>query len=441
MTPALHDRLYRFIREIQSPNQGLALLHGSWVPDQEAAWVLIPLSVTLSAHNKVAGTRKDKKPESPHNRIGLVSYTAASRQLLGTDGLGETHGLPVPDCFSDCLSASFKQALLLNHQGQPLINSDEALAEAWERCEQSAALRCDRAESSAESAGFTCGPFTAHWSYKAYQSAFNRVIDYIYAGDAYQVNLAQPFTADFSGDPLAAFLGVNASSSAPFSAYLEQEDWQLLCFSPEKFLEFDKQSLKTQPIKGTRSRGANPREDETLARELRESAKDRAENLMIVDLLRNDLGRISETGSVSVPELFAIESYSNVHHLVSTVTSRLRQDISPMQALLDCMPGGSITGAPKKRAMEIIRELETADRGAYCGSVFLQTDDWLCSNITIRTATVYRGKITLWGGGGIVADSDCLSEYRESIIKVDHIVKALGGPSLLDTLADQSLTI
>lgn len=200
----------------------------------------------------------------------------------------------------------------------------------------------------------------------------------------------------------------------------------MLCFSPEMFIEFDRRKVKTRPIKGTRPRGRTKAEDLALMEDLLTSEKDRAENLMIVDLLRNDLGRFCETGSVRADALFQLETYSNVHHLVSTVTGTLKKGVSQFSAFESAFPGGSITGAPKIKAMEIINELEKHQRGPYCGSFFYALPDGtFFSNIAIRTFYCEAGSIYGFGGGGIVADSDALSEYQESLDKIQVFLTTL----------------
>lgn len=273
---------------------------------------------------------------------------------------------------------------------------------------------------------FHCSDFTPDWSYRAYSSAFERAMQYIQAGDCYQVNLAQRFQAHFSGSSLAAFFRLMQPSPPPYAGYLQTPAATILSCSPEHFISCNDKHLRTDPIKGTRPRHNDPATDAQLRHELISSTKDKAENVMIVDLLRNDLGRLAVPGSVCVPELFRLESFQNVHHLVSTVEARLRPSIHPMQALLSCLPGGSITGAPKKRAIEIIAELEGSHRESYCGSQFLASPTQLVSNITIRTLQLEGNTLTLWGGGGIVADSECRAEYNESLIKINHIATALG---------------
>ncbi|GMG88195.1 aminodeoxychorismate synthase component I [Biformimicrobium ophioploci] len=260
----------------------------------------------------------------------------------------------------------------------------------------------------------------------AYGHAFRKLQQYIHAGDIYQANLTQEFRAAFSGNPFSAYLALREATPAPFSAYIDLPTGQILSVSPERFVLTDGEQVESRPIKGTAPRGASAIEDARLAADLQASIKDRAENLMIVDLLRNDIGKICRKGSVQVPQLFGVESYANVHHLVSIVTGRMGEDQYPTDLLDACFPGGSITGAPKRRAMEIIRELESGPRGVYCGSIgYVSVCGRSDTSIAIRTLTCADGQVHCWGGGGIVADSDEESEYQESLIKVRKLMTTL----------------
>lgn len=279
-------------------------------------------------------------------------------------------------------------------------------------------------------------PFKARQPAEEFMAGVQTVQRYINAGDCYQANLSQEFQGNYSGDPWLAFQALAEANPTPYSAFLKTAPGAVLSISPERFLEIRGSTIKTSPIKGTRPRGETPLEDAAYAAELEASEKDRAENLMIVDLLRNDLSVHATPGSVTVDSLFALESYRNVHHLVSHIRAELAEGASPMQVLFDAFPGGSITGAPKIRAMEIIRELEPHWRGPYCGSVFYRgLDGTLDSNIAIRTMlcdagrsaglAVEQGTIRCCGGGGIVADSDPESEYRETLTKVKPLMDFL----------------
>lgn len=261
----------------------------------------------------------------------------------------------------------------------------------------------------------------------AYRKAFDRVQHYIREGDCYQVNLAQRFRASFEGSPWAAYRALRTLNPAPYGAYLNLPFGQVLSSSPEQFLALRAGRVTTRPIKGTRPRQADAAADARIRDALAGSPKDRAENLMIVDLLRNDLGRVCRPGSIAVPQLFAVESFATVHHLVSTVSGELAPGRDALDLLRACFPGGSITGAPKLRAMQIIDELEPAARGVYCGAIgWIGLDGAMDSNIAIRTLTVQDGEVRYWAGGGIVADSDADAEYQESLDKAAAFFRLFG---------------
>ncbi len=272
---------------------------------------------------------------------------------------------------------------------------------------------------------------TSNLDRAAYAQAFCKIKHYIREGDCYQVNLAQRFSARAEGDAWLAYCKLRKINPAPFSAYLNFPELQILSSSPERFLSVKDGSIETKPIKGTRPRADDPQLDYKLAEELQVSTKDRAENLMIVDLLRNDLGKVCKPGSVEVPKLFEIKSFASVHHLVSKVTGRLAENKDALDVLKACFPGGSITGAPKVRAMEIIEELEPHRRGVYCGSIgYIGFDAAMDTNIAIRTMVYSNGNISFWAGGGIVFDSDLGSEYQETYDKADAIMKLLNEVSI-----------
>ncbi|MFO1418627.1 MAG: aminodeoxychorismate synthase component I [Methylotetracoccus sp.] len=270
------------------------------------------------------------------------------------------------------------------------------------------------------------GPAQANMSRTEYRAAFERVRRYIVEGDCYQVNLAQRFAAPCHGNPWFAYEALRQINPAPFSAYLNLPQAQILSSSPERFLQVTAGLVETKPIKGTRPREPNPALDRARMTELASSTKDRAENLMIVDLLRNDLGKNCIPGTVRVPSLFEVESYATVHHLVSTVTGRLGPGHSTVDLLRGCFPGGSITGAPKIRAMEIIEELEPNRRGVYCGAIgYIGFDGGMDTNIAIRTLVHSDGLIRFWAGGGLVADSDPELEYQECFHKASALLQLL----------------
>ena len=269
--------------------------------------------------------------------------------------------------------------------------------------------------------------FVSNLDEQAYHTSLAKIDDYIHAGDCYQVNLAQRFSAKCDGDPWEAYKQLRRAAPTHYAAYFDTEHGAVLSLSPEKFLSTDTQGhVITQPIKGTRPRGGDETTDLQLANELKNSSKDKAENVMIVDLLRNDLSKVCQHHSVKVPSLFAIESYKNVHHLVSTVTGTLEPNASPISLLKECFPGGSITGAPKIRAMEIIDELEPHRRSIYCGSIgYIGLSGQIDTSITIRTLLVENNKVHCWAGGGIVADSISEMEYQETYDKVNNLLSTL----------------
>ena len=270
------------------------------------------------------------------------------------------------------------------------------------------------------------GKIRSNFTRDSYAAAFAQVQGYLQAGDCYQINLAQRFSATATGDALGAYLALRTLSPAPYSAFLNLPNTQVLCASPERFLRVQDGRVETRPIKGTRPRSSDAQHDRQLADELRNHPKDRAENLMIVDLLRSDLGKSCVPGSVRVPKLFEVESFANVHHLVSTVEGRLADGSDALDVLRGCFPGGSVTGAPKQRAMQIIEQLEPHRRGIYCGAIgYVGFDGNMDTNIAIRTL-VYSGKeIRCWAGGGIVADSDAAAEYQETLDKAAAMLTLL----------------
>jgi para-aminobenzoate synthetase component 1 len=265
------------------------------------------------------------------------------------------------------------------------------------------------------------------FTHRGYLDAVTKVRDYIVAGDIFQANLSQRFQAPLRERPFDLYRRLRRRNPAPFSAYLGFAELSVMSASPERFLRLDHDGqVETRPIKGTRPRGLIPMHDAALGRALAESEKDRAENVMIVDLLRNDLSRVCRPGTVRVPELFALEQHPTVHHLVSTVVGELEPSADAVDLVRAAFPGGSITGAPKVRAMEIIAELEPTRRGVYCGSIgYLSATGAMDTSIVIRTFVARDGELYFQAGGGIVADSDPELEYRETLDKVAGLVGVL----------------
>jgi para-aminobenzoate synthetase component 1 len=260
-----------------------------------------------------------------------------------------------------------------------------------------------------------------------YLDAVTRVREYIFAGDIFQANLSQRFEAPLEESAWSFYSRLRARNAAPFAAFLDFPEAVVVSASPERFLRVDSHGMvETRPIKGTRPRGFGPEHDAALGQALAESAKDRAENLMIVDLMRNDLSRVCAPHSVRVSELFALERYATVYHLVSTVVGELGRGVDAIDLLRAAFPGGSITGAPKLRAMEIIAELEPSRRGVYCGTIgYWSVTGELDTSIAIRTAVLQGGRVYFSAGGGIVADSDPEQEYRETLDKARAMIDVL----------------
>ena len=304
-------------------------------------------------------------------------------------------------------------------------------SERFERSERSE--RLERSDQSAPSFPVEGGwwnqklELRSSFTHEGYLDAVTRVREYIFAGDIFQANLSQRFEAPLAEPAWALYQRLRSRNAAPFAAYLDFPGAVVLSASPERFLRVDVDGdVETRPIKGTRSRGHGPEHDAALGLALTQSAKDQAENLMIVDLMRNDLSRVCAPGTVRVPELFALEHYATVHHLVSTVVGKLAPGIDALDLLRAAFPGGSITGAPKVRAMEIIAELEPSQRSIYCGSIgYWSLTGALDSSIAIRTAVARGGRVYFSAGGGIVADSDPEHEYQETLDKARGLIDAL----------------
>lgn len=272
---------------------------------------------------------------------------------------------------------------------------------------------------------------TSNMSFDTYAKAFDRVKRYITEGDCYQVNLAQRFSAKVQGNSWTAYCKLREISPAPFMAYMNFGALKVLSGSPERFLQVLGNHVETRPIKGTRPRSEDVQQDVQFAKDLQASIKDKAENLMIVDLLRNDISKNCKIGSVKADKLFQLQSFANVHHLVSIVTGRLNVGKTAIDLLRGCFPGGSITGAPKLRSMQIIEELEPHRRGVYCGAIgYIGFDGNMDTNIAIRTAVHCQNEagdeeVSFYAGGGIVADSVLEKEYAETLDKASSMMKTM----------------
>ncbi len=331
--------------------------------------------------------------------------------------------IPIPDCFIGI----YDWALIVDHKRQLCQFVSHLLqTDTFELISQLHQLLTSEHDSF-EDSFILKTKFQAHMSYAEYAEKFKQVKKHIRQGNCYQVNLAQCFSAKISGSPLAAYQHIRLINPAPFSAFLQTPDFAILSHSPERFLLCkEDRRVSTKPIKGTRPRHSDPNIDVEYAKQLQNSLKDRAENVMIVDLMRNDLSKTCLPESVKVPELFKIESYANVHHLVSEVTATLSPHVSAIQLLQNCFPGGSITGAPKISVMAIIEELETISRGLYCGSIaYISHSGTMDSNIAIRSLQWANDTIYCHAGGGLVYDSELDSEYQETFDKVTILLEAL----------------
>ncbi len=355
--------------------------------------------------------------------IGYLSYDLG--RLLEPLPATARDDLAAPDM----LLGLYTAALVVDHRAQLTwacgysAHSREAAQAAARTLEQTARAGCPEPR---DGGSATDGRLTGNFTREQYLQALRRTIEYIYAGDIFQANLSQRFQGTVRITPWELYRRFSEINPAPFAAYLGFDDIQLVSASPERFVLVREGLVETRPIKGTRPRGTDPAADQALARELLASEKDAAELTMIVDLERNDLGRVCRFGSVEVPQLVVLESYPTVHHLVATVVGRLRPEASNVDLLRATLPGGSITGAPKIRAMEIIEELEPTRRGPYTGCIgYLGLDGRVDLNIVIRTIAVLDRTAYFQVGGGIVADSDPEDEYIETLVKGRAPARAL----------------
>jgi len=350
--------------------------------------------------------------------LGYLSYDFGSRlERLSNDAIDDL-------CLPHARFGLYAWALVNDHQHQTThLVFHPSLTEA----ERNRVIKVFESDWQYSQATFSLlSAFIADLKPSEYQGAIERIQRYIQAGDCYQVNFAQRFRANYRGDPWQAFRLLREACPTPFAGFMTIEQGAIASVSPERFLRVSHRTVETRPIKGTRPRKPDSQADQAQADALMASTKDRAENLMIVDLLRNDLGRSCEIGSIRVPELFSLETYPNVHHLVSSVTGRLDTGKDALDLLTGAFPGGSITGAPKIRAMEIIDELEPTRRAIYCGSLlYLDVRGEMDSSIAIRTLLFRKEDVCCWGGGGIVADSAWQAEYQETLDKVSVLLGTL----------------
>jgi len=384
--------------------------------------IQVSLADPFTLLQEALGPRRPGVPDLPFSggAIGWFAYDLA-RRLERLPSLAEdAEGTP------DLAVGIYDWALVVDHESRRtrLVAQDAATLTEYQGV--FAAARAGRRMVRPRAPFRVLDRVRPNLSHGQYIEAVARIKHYLLEGDCYQVNLAQRFAAPTQGDPWDAYQELRTRNPAPFSAYLATPDCQVMCSSPERFLQVRGDQVETRPIKGTRPRGADPIEDLLLAQALQASPKDRAENLMIVDLLRNDLGKVCAIGSIQVPRLFEVEHFARVHHLVSTIRGRLAAGRTAVDLLRACFPGGSITGAPKLRAMQIIEELEPQRRGIYCGAIgYLGWDGAMDTNIAIRTLVHADGVTRLWAGGGIVADSHPESEYRETFHKAAPLLDLL----------------
>lgn len=403
----------------------------------------------LTAPSTHEQTNSDKQPPFKGGAIGLVSYSGAAACI----GIAKaTRKLPFA-----ALVGIYQWVIVRNHRDQSccLVADNKITQATWLELCETFTQQLDLLHTTQNEKIFALtGQWQCSFSKASYEQKFSRVQDYIRAGDSYQINLSREFSAPYKGSTFVAYQQLRRSIPAPFAGLLKSGGKTMISLSPERFIRIENGIVSTQPIKGTRQRSENPEQDSAAIDELEKSAKDRSENLMIVDLMRNDIGKHCLPGSVKVPKLFDIHSFSNVHHMVSTVQGKLKNNslYEALNCFFDVMPGGSITGAPKIRAIQIIDELEPHDRSIYCGCFFYAgMDGRLDSNILIRSLLFKQdepeelereqadytdtsdeshsetGAVYCWGGSGLVADSDLESEYAETYYKISHILDALTG--------------
>ena len=392
------------------------------------------LSCALQAQRRAQVTGL---PPFQGGAIGFVAYEYGRRferlPETAVDDLGVPDAvLSIYDWVVACDHAANRAWLISTGAPEPEGRSRDARAKA--RSEEALALLSRPVAPRAAQAQPPL-TFRSNFTRRAYVEAIARTVEYVLAGDIFQANVAQRFIADLPTgfDPWAFYGRLRARNAAPFGAYLGFGDLVVASSSPERFVRVEGDLVEARPIKGTSKRWTDPHADGSSSRALLDSEKDRAENVMIVDLIRNDLSRVCRPGTVEVPKLCGLETYASVHHLVSVVTGRLREGLGVADLLKASFPGGSITGAPKLRAMEIIAELEGTTRGVYCGSIgwigFSSDADF---NIAIRTATIANGKAVFQAGGGVTALSDPSAEYDETLTKARAVFEAFGGALVED---------
>lgn len=372
-------------------------------------------------------------PSGPPFRGGAVGYLGYELNHTVEQLPALTGDHPeIPDLWIDLYDvvAVFdhdRQSAMIYSSGFPEHDPTTRQSRAIQRAEWLAGYLSSNGESDVHHRPSPPLAWQSNFTREAYLHQVERIRTLIAEGDIFQANFSQRFIADLPEefDPLTIYEHARQINAAPFGAYFQYPGLTIASMSPERFLEVANRRIETRPIKGTRPRHADPQEDQSLADELKQSIKDRSENTMIVDLLRNDLSRVCMPGSVKVPVLCGLESYASVHHLVSVVEGQLRPGLHAVDAIRAAFPGGSITGAPKKRAMEIIQELEGIPRHIYCGSLgYWGFDGRMDTNIAIRTVLFSEQKAWFQAGGGIVYLSDSAAEYQESLDKAARIFTA-----------------
>ena len=384
-----------------------------------------PLTILQSLLNRYQVEAPPELPGFPGGAVGYFSYDLGRQIERLPSRADDDLGLP------DIHLGFYDVLLVIDHtKGQASLvvgAPDGREADAMSKARQWAQALQAAAPLPEVGAPPTAGPVISSYAKADYLAAVQKALDYIAAGDIFQVNLAQRFACPYNGSGWALYRQLRKLNPAPFAAFMDYGSWQVVSGSPERFITVQDGRIETRPIKGTRPRGATPDIDAASAAELLASEKDGAELVMIVDLQRNDIGRVCEYGSVRVPDLRRLEATPNVWHTVATVEGKLRPEATTAKILRATFPGGSITGAPKVRSMEIIEELEPVRRGVYTGAIgYIGFDGRIDLNIAIRTAVVKDGQAYFHAGGGIVADSVPESEYQETLAKGSGIARALG---------------
>jgi para-aminobenzoate synthetase component 1 len=374
----------------------------------------------------------DEKPEVPFigGAVGYFGYDLNSQiEKMPSLALDD---LKIPDCFFGLYDRAIITDEISDRRFLVALVLEKNLSEANKRARNILAelkqrlSKSRRTERISQNRRVGNPQLVSNFTKESYIEAIRKVKAYIEQGDIFQANLSQRFAVKLTVSPYELFKRLRKINPAPFSAFLDFGELVIVSASPERFMRVRERRVETRPIKGTRPRSEYWKADRRQAEELISSEKDRAEHVMIVDVERNDLGRVCEIGTVKVPELMVLESYATVHHLVSTITGILRKECDVIDLIKASFPGGSITGAPKIRAMEIIEEIEPTKRGIYCGSIaYLGFDQTMDSSIVIRTFLVKDGMAYFQTGGGIVADSDPEAEYEETLDKAVALIKSL----------------